>query len=589
MSKMRNLAYLFCLLLFLQTLSQAQRPINPDSEELVYPIKQDHKTGFILIKEYGSIPMIDPIYDYIADTYIPWNTTLPTLTDSPYRLFQIDEKVGLLDSLLKEVIPNKYNRIRPVSANYFAVEIDSLFVLIDEKENIINPGPYQNICSAAPLGEQKPAYLFVQQDNRWGLSTLAGDLLLDYQFADIQSAGKSGFYKVKRKHDDAWQLIDNSGKPLLLDTYDDVLVLDKDLIAVKEIHWSLFIRKKNSPNARMSLHERNQFAELRKLNDLVFAIRRVDIEKPIVELWNIENQQKIRTYEATEISEGNFLPRFKPLDDRYFIRLDVNDSDKSRPYEYLMNNQGTNVSNPYQQIFPTNKNYVYQGGFENKGRRFTDSNADPWMYTLLTPQFPTASSDFGEKGKIYPFSNDFALTSFGGKYGLLYLAENGTSDKLDDVYTYVDIVDETTIHVQMKEQNIRYALVNGKFVEQLIVETRAVPKNRIPKIKEAGVAKRPKTATEIPEPIFFQSGFIKYKLEPHPAGQKLTRSYMEEIRRNVNEEKTEAYFTIPTKTPYTGVFELSEDLVALFEPKIVSEAIPFGNCLLYTSPSPRDS
>ena len=131
---------LFITIYLLPFFLSAQRNPVPFQEELVYPIRKDHKVGYLYIKDdYSTIcPSLPPKFDYIGETPIPWNTTSTELVESSFRLFSIDEKVGLIGQNLKEVIPNKYKRIRPISEDYFAVEIDSQFVLIDRTTKVID-------------------------------------------------------------------------------------------------------------------------------------------------------------------------------------------------------------------------------------------------------------------------------------------------------------------------------------------------------------------------------------------------------------------------------------------------------------------
>ena len=134
---------------------------------MVYPIRKNHKVGYLYIKDDYTVvcPSLPAKFDYIGESPIPWNTTSTDLVESSFRLFSIDEKVGLIDHNLKEVIPNNYKRIRPISDNYFAVEKDSMFVLIDRNNQVIDETRYQNIC-AADSPNKYPCLLYTSPSPR---------------------------------------------------------------------------------------------------------------------------------------------------------------------------------------------------------------------------------------------------------------------------------------------------------------------------------------------------------------------------------------------------------------------------------------
>jgi len=164
-----------CLVISNNTFSQ-------DDDLLVYPIRVDHKWGYA--KFYGSFvdTLIPPRYDNIGDVYLPWNVAGDKPTLSPFRLFEIDKKVGLLNSFLQESLPNKYNRIRPISKEFHAVEIDQGFQLINNKEEVGLDGViYEDI--KGELYDDRLEFFFVRKDRKWAVKNKAGHLILDHQFS----------------------------------------------------------------------------------------------------------------------------------------------------------------------------------------------------------------------------------------------------------------------------------------------------------------------------------------------------------------------------------------------------------------------
>ncbi|MEM9824773.1 MAG: WG repeat-containing protein, partial [Bacteroidota bacterium] len=350
------------IILFFSTSLVAQQ-FN-GSNELVYPIRQNHKTGYIYIKKYGSIDCISPKYDYIAEDRSPWNTTQSQLDYSPYQLFIVDEKIGLIDTVLNEVIAPKYKRIRPLAKDYFAVEVDSGFMLIDVNEAIILSQRFQNICSAQKPEENNIDLLFVQQDNRWGLYRKDGNILLDFRYADIQRSGTPGFYKVKRKFSDSkWQLIDSSGNIVIKERYSDFKVLDKNLIAVKEGSWSLYSRNPEQPHSPLLISRKKRYQKIKKLNgQLAYFLPYHGGELPASELWDISSQKILKEFPTKEISEGTFRPTFNHLSDQYTQQISGVLLDGKTDYKKcLINNNGDRVSPFFEDIEQTNRKYIFKG------------------------------------------------------------------------------------------------------------------------------------------------------------------------------------------------------------------------------------
>ncbi|MEM8909641.1 MAG: hypothetical protein AAGD05_17465, partial [Bacteroidota bacterium] len=346
--------FFLCALLFLLSpfFSTAQNAIDFNNQELVYPIRQGHKTGYVYIKPYGAVDCIPPRYDYIADINLPWNTTTPNFEASPYRLFEIDEKVGLLDTFLNEVLPNHYKRIRPISNTHFAAELDSLFVLIDSSGQIIDPTPYQNICPADSPIRHELRYLFVQKDNLWGLKTLEGQLLLDFRYADIQSSEEVGFYKVKHSYNDSkWQLINSKGELVLRRAYEEIIMLDKNLVAVKNQSWQLFRRNPSQQRLKRawSLLKIGQFTKVEKINSSLASFTRIGKSGGKIELWNIPEQKALQSYNLVEYAQGKFLPQLTFLDHQYSILRDSNQ------LKWLIDNEANFVSEPFHNILLTNR------------------------------------------------------------------------------------------------------------------------------------------------------------------------------------------------------------------------------------------
>ncbi len=583
---MLSLRYSIVFLLLFGTIYCFAQAANNDVET-VYPIRRNHKVGYIYIKNYGAFEAIPPKYDYIGDTFLPWNTTLPGLTESPYRLFMIDEKLGLLDTLLREVIPNKYKRIRPLSDQYFAVEVDSLFVLTDRSGQVVDSTLYQNICLADPQFSSEITYLFVQNNNRWGIRQLNGPMIRDYQYADIQPAGKSGFYKVKTTFDtDRWQLIDLDGKALLPKGYRDILILDQNLIAVKEYDWFLYRRSpRENPTTSLHFNPTTTYEYIEKVNDrLAVFLERNETKLLPTELWDIGSQEKIQSFETYERSKDDYLPTFEHLDQSYSIQTDqVNITRGYRARKsWLIDNQGNPASGRYDHLAPTHRPYIYLG--RNSEDEITPTGRrSVWTWKIVAPKL--GINDNGPKSyhEIFPFQGNLAVTRTDDKYGLIYLTDDGKIDRLKENYTYINIVGQQEIHVQLGEKNIRYTIEGDSLRENLILDGRAISKNKIPKIKEAAILAEKQVAPNEVQRHSFR--FSKIQTNTTPEGTKLvgTHEAKEENMRPKSPSSRLAIIQSPTR--YTHAFELSDELIGLTHPPSPGTKTTFGPRVLDWNPA----
>jgi len=197
-------------------------PQNPDFQDKdirsLYPVRVNHKIGFIEISHNNAHYIsIDPIYDFIGEVNLPWNTIRKDAALSPYRIFERNKKVGLVDAYLNVILPNKYNRIRPVADNLFAVETDKGFQLIDSTNNVyLDSIIYDDICLVDVSAPVKDYFFFVKDENKWGLRRSQGPELIQPKYVVMQSAGLRGYYKVKTKQSDfRWELIDTTEKRII--------------------------------------------------------------------------------------------------------------------------------------------------------------------------------------------------------------------------------------------------------------------------------------------------------------------------------------------------------------------------------------
>lgn len=424
----------FALALGAVLLTMGSLPLSAQTSGAVevYPIRVNHKVGFMkcYLSEEGIFldTIIAPRYDYIADEHLPWNTVPAAAEPSPYRLFELNERVGLLSEYLQEVLPNHFKRIRPLSEQYFALEIDSLFVLADLEQRIFfDSTRYDNICPAPP-DEDGQTRFFVQQGTRWGLRRLDGETLIPPKYLQIQAAEAPGFFKVF-KQAEGWQAADRKGQLIGPGPAEAVVVLDSSHIGLYHGgRWSILSKQKGKWTAL-----KEAVSNITRINSQLAALHSYQTNK--VELWNYRTQRTLITEEAKPKTPENtpdpsltfaerpefFYPWFYPLDEGYAIF-----SEDMTPLGYaerLIDRSGANRSPAYANILPTQKEGLYK-----------TIRADLWG--LIAPDLggevlPCAYTNIG------PFEGDIAILRQGNALGAVSF-RNGRIDTLSAVYERIE-------------------------------------------------------------------------------------------------------------------------------------------------------
>lgn len=369
--KQKPLLFICCLLSSLTAFSQYPDIVTDDTVT-VYPVRINHKVGFVeIFPNNKAYEYIAPIYDFIAEVNAAWHEPDVNPQLSPYRIFEIDQRVGLLDEALNTVLPNEFRRIRVLAPNYFAVERDSLFQLIDSTQQVfLGSQTFDDIYLADIIPEQGH-YFFVKQKNRWGLSRKDGSVLIPPQYLAIESAGLAGFYKVRRNaRDFSWELIDSTGQRVVPEGARDFLMLDRSFIAMKgDFYWNTHYINLN-PKPGEPIHQTNKpnYLRIEKVStDLAaFALQ----GGPTVELWNIPQKKPVKSLKRTKRvqkkgayfeenrNEVEWTPWWYALDDQYVIFNSA--SNGQREKDYLMDTAGVIKSPVFSYIFTSGKQGIYR-------------------------------------------------------------------------------------------------------------------------------------------------------------------------------------------------------------------------------------
>lgn len=532
----------------------------------VYPIRANHKVGYVKFYPLDSTTLIidtviPPKYDYIGDINLPYNVVTADGAPSPYRIFELEERVGLLGPSLQPVAANDYKRIRVVTDELLAVERDSLFLLTDTSGQVyMDSLLYQDICLAERRSDTGHAHFFVKNEQGWGVRRLNGSLLVEHRYGDIRQAGTPGFYKVKKNiAGGRWRLIDSTGRQVLRDAYEDILVLGPHLIALREeAAWKLIHRPLSPDGAPRggftrfdAFHSRFEIVE--KVNSRLAAL--VPQEKETsVELWDIPSQKRLIRQDArkrpsanSEPPEGRnttYLPWYFPIEGEDKFAIYNFDFNRVGQVDYLIDSTGRIISEPYAFIEPSGKPHVFRVGKQGK-------------WGLLADSLPLTGCDYH---RLSPFQGHIAITRIGGTYGAIVITENGV-DSLPCVYDNLALRAADSLTVRMGgRQIIDYSLDSlGRLAIDTIYSGLYIAENANRPLREA----RPAAvkAGEPYTPRTFDWGKVYVVEEPHSLLLKKSGQVKKGQGTGIEEAWSE-------KLPFSGkpisIREVVEDSVLVF-------------------------
>lgn len=386
----------------------------------VYPIRVGHKTGYARFYKQGAHVMLEPRYDYIMEENLPYHGgDKRKPIRSPYRLFELDEQVGILDSRLREVLPERFHRIRVLSNRLLAVEErpDIGFTLIDTAGNRLTPDMrFQDIHTG---GDSVAVNLFFQEDGRWGIADFSGKVILPPTFQELRPAGCSGYYKAcvdVDKH--AWQFVDSLGKPLLEEPMADVVMYSPYFVlGFDGQHWRMLFR--NALGLYRAGSEKFAYAErlngslailLKSTGDLQYDVQLYRHHANVVRLEStgiqLPRDVPLRSLLVTMkyVTHIAMFTWYFPLDEALVMKLLP---DKGIT---LISPEGKSWSTPFKWLSPTAHPDIYEAFDQGYG-----------LYSgierrLLLPTDYTA---------ISPFRERLAVTEFKGEYRLIGSADTG--------------------------------------------------------------------------------------------------------------------------------------------------------------------
>ena len=387
----------------------------------VYPVRIDHKWGYFRFDGKEFIKEKDLQYDLISLYTLDWNSIMPgSKGKSPYRIFEDDKKVGLVDNLLRPVLDNDFKRVRPLNPKYFAVEMDSLFTLAElpkgsTKAKIIWPETrYQNIVHIQSPNENAPQdYFWVKEGQYWGVCRKDGSKVVTPQFLATEPTLEPEFFKVKQKNEDwGWGLVSYIDTLILPCRYKKITVLDEKTFAVlprgtdaKTANWKMLIvnrikaKKEDIINDELSylegflpvtkrrkqyntnIHSTN-YQYIQRLNSTYAVVRpyKKELDTPDV-LYKIESNE--------EMAPLSPFKTYEPLDENHIIGLTARTSARGNeiPKRALLDTALNVLLKPgkYEQISPSGVDDLFFVKKEKKwGLISTRDSITKWV---IRPRF----------------------------------------------------------------------------------------------------------------------------------------------------------------------------------------------------------
>lgn len=437
----------FRLLIFLWLICSALPTYSQEADSFLYvhPIRVDHKWGYVKIYPQIVKTKVPPRYDYLADINVPYNTLNHDGKPSPYKIFELDGKVGLLNETLEEIIAHEYNRIKVLADNFFAVTQDQTYLLRDKAGKIYFDSTYfEDICLATGGEIDETNYFFTKKNRLWGISRIPNDVeLVAPKYTTIANAGHPGFYKIKKTAGKGWGLIDTMGQVLLPTEFEEVLVLNEQYTAVqKEENWLIY---KNGEK------ELKTYRHVRKVSEQLCLLEHtVGTDAPNgPQLWNFKLDTILGTFPKKSLSNYDI---YEPLAGKFAIRFPENGE------KYIVNELGKRISTSFHTIKPTSKLDTYIIQYRDRVGLLSKTTRDSFISTGFDYQH------------ISDIRNNVAIGQSNTiKYGLIGIAED-TLPTLPCIYNNEPQFVKEKIFLQFDKHTIRYTFSPDKyFVEDSVI------------------------------------------------------------------------------------------------------------------------
>lgn len=144
------------------------------------------------------------------------------------------ERMGIMDSWGKLIVPVKYQEIIPLTPRYFLVKRKSKYGVYDaERQKLSIKTKYEDVdyCGGCSVSS-----LLLKRKGKWGVVNLDGNKLLAFDYEHEPGTQRRADNWVSSLTKNGKKLLINldSGKTINTDHYDNIFVLSKDLILYKK-------------------------------------------------------------------------------------------------------------------------------------------------------------------------------------------------------------------------------------------------------------------------------------------------------------------------------------------------------------------
>ncbi len=463
----------------------------------VYPVRVDHKVGFIKFYPEADTVYLDtlilPCYDYIAEDNLSWNTIGKEGKPSPFRLYELDQRVGLLDRYLQEVLPNRHKRIRPLTEQFFALEKDTLFQLFSRNGDLyFNGDRYHDICPEGIDESTGQMRFFVKRGLRWGLRQADGTVLFAPRFLRILPTATPGFYKVRLEPNDpeGWKVADDRGRVLHLPPAQDVVVLSRAVVALQDekARWTVYANRAGTWEPLQG-----PLLQIDRLDKRCAVMHRLQPEEIV--FWDFVQNKELWAKPALPRTADNkpavkfqfasrpypFYPWVYPLREGQYVLCEEGNATGFK--ERLIDSKGEGRSTVYNAILPTAQPGVYK---VNRGG----------YWGLIAPQYWREDLVPCQYFDIAPFEKNVTIVISKYGAGALFI-RRGQLDSIPAVHDAVERSGDDYL-AKLGDEVVIYKLnEEGEFSETALFDGLSMVAQNTSRMREA-TAK-----AKVPAPAYF--------------------------------------------------------------------------------------
>ncbi|MEM9847500.1 MAG: WG repeat-containing protein [Bacteroidota bacterium] len=202
--------------------------IHGYTQAYLYPVKVNHKWGYI--NQRGKL-IVEPKYDLIGVRELPWYND--SKKSSGFRLVQLDDKLGLINRKKQEVLSPKYQRIRPLSEEYFAVVLEEDFLVVNRQEEAVMNTSYTDIQLLGKSQHSGKIYFKIRNQKLWGVYEVGRGVIIPMKYKQIAflDAGQGLFKAQAASKARTFGILNRANEWVLSPTFRDFKACGQDFIA----------------------------------------------------------------------------------------------------------------------------------------------------------------------------------------------------------------------------------------------------------------------------------------------------------------------------------------------------------------------